>query len=143
MTTKRIGMVSALVLGIAAAAPALAAERDDPTEVALRRCLEAPANVSTAAQVDCEAAAMRSYDRRMNAAYTALMRTLPAPAAARLKAAQRAWLAYRDAEVAARRGVYATQQGTMFVPMAADAAAAIVGDRARMLERYLRITRID
>lgn len=113
--------------------------RQDATAAALDRCLAAPAHASTAGQTDCEAAAARSYDRRMKAAYATLMRRLPAEAADRLRRAQRAWLAFRDAEAAARQALYATRQGTMYVPMQSDDAVTVIGDRARLLERYVRL----
>jgi uncharacterized protein YecT (DUF1311 family) len=113
----------------------MAADRD-VTAAALDRYLAISANASTAGQTECEAAAMRSYDRRMNATYAALMRRLPAQAADRLRRSQRAWLAFRDTEAQARSAIYATRQGTMYVPMEADAAVSLVGDRARLLERY-------
>jgi uncharacterized protein YecT (DUF1311 family) len=86
---------------------------------------------------------LRSYDRRMNAAYAALLRRLQPKAAEQLRRSQRAWLAFRDSEAAARQAIYATRQGTMYVPMEADAAVTIVGDRALLLERYLRVLSIE
>lgn len=115
----------------------------DPTEVALRRCLAAPAGYSTAGQTTCQTAALRSYDKRMNAAYANLMRRLPAAAAAQLRIAQRAWLAFRAADDRARSVLYETRQGTMYVPMQAAAASDLVRDRALQLEASLRVLIID
>ncbi len=115
----------------------------DATAIALDRCLALPANASTAGQTDCEMAAMRSYDRRMNVAYAALMSRLPAAAADRLRRSQRAWLVFPDTEAQARRAIFATRQGTMFVPMESDAAMVLVGDRARLLERYVQVLKIE
>lgn len=115
----------------------------DPTETVLDRCLADDANASTAGQTGCEGEAARSYDRRMNAAYAALMRTLPLQAGRQLRQSQRAWIAYRDAEMQARAAIYATRQGTMYVPMQAAAATRVVRDRALELEATLRILRID
>jgi len=115
----------------------------DATAVALEQCLALPANASTAGQTDCEAAAMHGYNHRMNVAYAALMRWLPAAAADRLRRSQRSWLAFRDAEARARGAIFATKQGTMFVPMESDAATVLVGDRARLLERYVRVLGIE
>lgn len=136
--TRLLFLLIALVPGTA-----LAATPDDATATALGRCLNAAANASTAGQTQCEADAARAYDRRMNTAYTALMRILPAPAAQRLRLAQRAWLAFRSAEADARLALYTTRSGTMYVPMAADSATNVVRDRALQLETYLRVMRID
>lgn len=125
-------------------APALAApESADRTQAALQRCLDAAANASTAGQTECEATAARSYDQRMNAAYAGLMHHLPARAADRLRAAQRAWLAFRGADAAARAAIYETRRGTMYVPMQAAAATDVVRDRALQLEGALRVVTIE
>lgn len=110
----------------------------DATATALDRCLAAPAHAATAGQTACEDVAARAYDRRLNAAYGVLLRRLPHDAAERLRRAQRDWLRYRDSEAAARQALYGTRQGTMYVPMEADAATTIIADRARLLERYVR-----
>jgi uncharacterized protein YecT (DUF1311 family) len=133
-----------IVMAMFAAAPALTAvPPKDATEAALDSCLGAPANASTAGQTDCEAAAARSYDRRMNTAYNALLSRLAQPGAARLRGSQRAWLIYRDAEAQTRRAIFATRQGTMYVPMQSDAAVTLIKDRAQMLERYLRVLSME
>jgi len=86
---------------------ALAAQQaGDPVDLALQRCLDAPAGQSTAGQTTCEDTALGAYDHRMNLAYTGLMHRLPAQAASRLRDAQRAWLAFRSAEDRARSALY-------------------------------------
>lgn len=132
----RLAYAAVLLAGHAFAGSAEA--RHDATAVALDRCPSLATNASTAGQTDCEAAAMRSYDRRMNVAYVDLMRRLPPDAASRLRVSQRAWLTFRDAEASARSAIFATRQGTMYVPMEADDAVTLVGDRTRLLERYVR-----
>lgn len=114
----------------------------DPTAAILARCLADPVNASTGGQTDCQVAAEKGYDRRMNVAYAGLMRRLPAKAADQARQSQRAWLVFRDAEARARQAIYATRQGTMYVPMQGDAAVSVVGDRARLLERYVRALNI-
>jgi uncharacterized protein YecT (DUF1311 family) len=120
-----------------------AAPSDDLAEVELRRCLAAPEGSSTSGQTTCESAAARRYDRRMNAAYVALMRKLPADAAARLRTSQRAWLAFHVAEQAALSAMYETRTGTMYVPMQAAASTSLLRDRALQLEASLRVSSID
>ena len=115
----------------------------DPDATALARCLDDPSNAATSGQTDCEARAARAYDRRMNAAYAALLRELPPAVAQQFRQSQRAWLAFRDAEARARDAFYATRQGTMYVPMQASDATNIVRDRALQLEAMLRGLRID
>ncbi len=133
--------VATILMLLAASAPRATAT--DATGATLARCLADPANGSTAGQTDCEAAALRDYDRRMNAAYASLIRTLSGPAAQRLRLAQRAWLAFRDGEAAARGALYGTRHGTMYVPLEASAATDVVRDRALQLERDLRVLDLE
>lgn len=132
-----LALIAVPTLATAAPAPL------DPTQAALRRCLDAPAAASTAGQTICEVAAARRYDQRMNVAYAKLMRRLPPAAAALLRSSQRAWLAFRTADDAARSALYETRQGTMYVPMQAAASANTVRDRAIQLEDTLRVMMID
>ena len=115
----------------------------DPTCARLARCLEGEANASTAGQTECETTALRDYDRRMNLAYAALLRRLPARAAQSLRQSQRAWIIFRDAEDRARAAIYATRSGTMYVPMEAAAGTILTRDRALQLEGYARILSIE
>lgn len=131
-----------LIAALAAASPG-SGQRPDPTAAALSACLAKESNASTAGQTSCEGEAARAYDRRLNAAYTALMRRLPAGAAAQLRAAQRSWIAFRDAELKSSSAFYETRQGTMYVAMQAADETALVRDRAIELERKLSILGID
>lgn len=135
-------LVLSLIAALAMTAPATDA-KPDPTEAALAACLAKDGNESTAGQTGCEDEAARAYDRRMNAAYTALLRRLPAGAGAQLRAAQRSWIAFRDAEMKASGAFFETRQGTMYVPMQAADATALIRDRALALEGKLRILQID
>lgn len=134
--------VLACLLVVASPTSLMASALEDPTAVALDRCLNDAANASTAGQTECEAAASSDYDRRMNAAYATLMHKLPETAAQHLRLSQRAWLAFRDAEAKARDALYETRQGTMFVPMQASDATNIIRDRAFLLEGYVRVMAI-
>jgi uncharacterized protein YecT (DUF1311 family) len=122
---------------------AAAAPERDTTAIAEDACLNKPENASTAGQTECETAAAKAYDRRMNQAYASLLRRLPAPAAQQLCSAQRAWIAFRDSEQTARSALFATRSGTMYVPMQAASAVRLVRDRALTLEAYQRIVAID
>lgn len=133
----------ACLLVLASPTSPMASPLEDPTAVTLDRCLDDPANASTAGQTECEATASSDYDRRMNAAYATLMHKLPEKAAQQLRLSQRAWLAFRDSEAKARDALYETRQGTMFVPMQASDATNVVRDRALQLEGYIRVMAID
>jgi uncharacterized protein YecT (DUF1311 family) len=133
-------ILSALMLTML---PAMAAPERDVTAIAEDACLNKPENASTAGQTECEAVAAKAYDQRMNRAYASLLRRLPAPAAEKLRVSQRAWIAFRDSEQAARSALFATRSGTLYVPMQAASAVRLVRDRALELESYQRIVAID
>jgi uncharacterized protein YecT (DUF1311 family) len=131
--------LSAMALSDAASASTV----KDATAAALTCCLSTAANASTAGQTDCEAAAAKTYDRRMNVAFASLMRKLPPSAAQRLRLSQRAWLAFRDSETAARDALYETRQGTMYVPMQASDTTNAIRDRALQLEDFVAVLAIQ
>ena len=134
-------MISLVLLGCVLL-PTLA-QAGDATAVSLQRCLGAPDNASTGGQTQCEAMAQHDYDRRLNVAYARLMRTLAGDARQRLQQAQRAWLAFRGADTAARDALYATRQGTMYVPMQAASTTAIIRERALQLEGDVHVLAIE
>jgi uncharacterized protein YecT (DUF1311 family) len=67
---------------------------------AYQRCLDRPEGQSTLGMMDCAAAETKIQDARLNAAYRKAMAGLTAEQKPRLQAAQRAWIAFRDAECA-------------------------------------------
>ncbi len=115
----------------------------DSTAAALQHCLDDPANAATSGQTTCVDRAAQSYDQRMNIAYRALLRRLPPASAQRLRVAQREWLAFRAADTGARSAWYETRQGTMYVPMQADAEMGVLRDRTLQLENDLRVLQIE
>jgi uncharacterized protein YecT (DUF1311 family) len=135
-----------LISGIGAATiatPVLAAEPKDKTSEALDACLNNPKTVSTADMSDCYSAAYKAFDHRLNVAYQSLLKTLPVAPAQKLKASQRAWLTFRDAELATQSAIFATRQGTIYVPMQEDEGMSLTRDRALRLESYLSVMSVD
>jgi len=123
--------------------PAVAGPLKDPTRQSLDSCLQDPKNGSTGDQIACETKALASYDRRMNVAYSKLLKELPTQAGQDLRVAQRGWVAYRDMEARARGSLFATTQGSMYAPMQADTESDLTRDRALLLESYVRVLEID
>ncbi len=132
-----------MIVGMAMPLPGTVHAANDPADAGWHQCLDTPAHASTAGQVRCTVDATRGYDRRMNRAYAALIAALDPVPRERLRIAQRAWIAFRDAEARSRSAFHATRRGTMYVPMEAAAAMAIVRDRALQLESMLRVARIE
>jgi uncharacterized protein YecT (DUF1311 family) len=124
-----------LLLFVFAMTPALVAAQQDEAapkehaiDKALGRCVDK--DPSTAGMVNCIGQAARSWDRELNTSYRRLMGKLAPPQRAALKLAQQAWLKYRDREFALIDALYAKMEGTMYIPMHAEARVRIVKRRA-------------
>ena len=99
--------IVALALLAAAMAPtSLRAASDEAVEAryspAYDRCLESPGGQTTYGMIECTTAELNVQDRRLNDAYRIAMADLNDRQKARLKAAQRAWMVFRDADCAAQ-----------------------------------------
>ncbi len=99
---------------------------------AFRAC-EAKA-ASTVAMIDCRAGEAARWDRRLNAAYAADMRSFSLADRTALQKAQRAWIAFRDANCAAYEDP--TQWGSLSRVNAADCVLSMTARRALELEDF-------
>lgn len=141
---KRMNTVTVLLGALLLSMATYATDKPgDMTDNQLQRCLDDDAHASTGGQTECIETARKTWDTRMNRAYTQLMKVLPPAAAASLRTAQRDWLVYRDAESKAQLDFYETRHGTMYVPMQANASMALIRDRAQRLEGDLDVLRIE
>jgi uncharacterized protein YecT (DUF1311 family) len=93
-----IRLFAATLLLSAIAAPSVQAA--EPTySPAYDRCLAAPAGQSTAGMIGCINGELKVQDGRLNRAYQAALKRLDLPRQkAALTKAQRAWIAFRDAD---------------------------------------------
>jgi uncharacterized protein YecT (DUF1311 family) len=74
-------------------------------------CLQGSGSDTTTSMVDCVDREIRAWDAILNADYERLLKTLPAPAVASVRQAQRAWIASRDADCKVPYDIY--EGGTM------------------------------
>jgi uncharacterized protein YecT (DUF1311 family) len=75
------------------------ASAQEHTSKAYAACLDKAGGVTFAMQ-DCIAQELERQDRRLNAAYKALMTSVPEKRRAQLRDVQRKWIAFRDANCA-------------------------------------------
>ncbi|MGH9971859.1 MAG: lysozyme inhibitor LprI family protein [Pyrinomonadaceae bacterium] len=108
-----------------------------PIEKVLDACIEK--DPSTAGMVRCTDQAYYSWDKELNKNYAALARRLNAEGKQTLKAAQLAWLKYRDAEFKLVDSVYSRMQGTMYIPMHIARKKETVKQRAQDLADHLEL----
>lgn len=97
-----IGRLLAALALVALAGPAFAEDAGVQAQYspAYSRCLAQPEGQSTAGMIDCIGAEFTVQDGKLNAQYRETLAGLNARQKAKLVAAERAWIAYRDAECA-------------------------------------------
>jgi uncharacterized protein YecT (DUF1311 family) len=98
------------------------------------RCVDASAGV-TAAMLDCGRQEIGRWDGRLNAAYQALLKTLPPSDKARLRIEQRAWLARHLRET--RRLAADPDEGSVAFLQSQDFELQDLSARTIELERRL------
>jgi uncharacterized protein YecT (DUF1311 family) len=101
----------------------------------------AVARAQSQAEINAQACAgFAAADRELNAVYQAVLRQNAADKrfTAKFRAAQRAWVAFRDAEMAARYPAEDIQReyGTMYNSCYCTEVAALTGQRTEALMRW-------
>lgn len=96
-------LASAALLAATPAAAIDAAEIEARYTPALAQCLDTPDGQTTAGTVGCIAEELKVQDAALNAAYRQLAAGMNARQQAGLRNAQRAWIAFRDADCASRQ----------------------------------------
>lgn len=113
--------------------PQVAKEKPNPIDVAYDACMEK--NSSTLGMISCARQAHEAWDKEMNKQYKYLLKSSNAKTGAKLKAAQRSWLAFQGKEENMRNEFY-KRDGTMYRISNEVGAMRIVKDRALELGGY-------
>jgi uncharacterized protein YecT (DUF1311 family) len=93
-------------------------------------------NGNTAEMLECTYNEYEAWDKEMNKYYKLLMGVLGEEEKARLKEAQRKWIAFRDAEIEFSATLNRNKQGTMWPVIHAANKIAIVRQRTIDLTGY-------
>ncbi|USQ95012.1 lysozyme inhibitor LprI family protein [Caulobacter sp. RL271] len=111
------------------------AQAAEPTySPAYDRCLAAPSGQSTAGMIGCVGAELKGQDARLNRAYQAAQKRMSLPRQkTALTKAQRAWIAFRDADCAS---LYDQDWGTLSRVEANSCVLEHTARRADALERF-------
>jgi uncharacterized protein YecT (DUF1311 family) len=115
--------------------PALAAD-PDPLDAALDACLAKPEGASTPGMVDCTAEAIREWDKRLNKVYQQVMAGLDPQSRELVRASQRRWVAFREAEQEAMGGPRRQDKGTIVRVLTVNADLSAVKERVQELQLY-------
>ena len=133
----RLLLAAAFVLF--AALPAAAqqqGETEDPIDQAMTKCLDRPEGQSTQGMVECLGAAYEAWDKALNEAYGGLMDTLDADQKALLKASQRQWIVFRDAESKFLGSLVTPEAGSIMRVVTNQAMTDMVKARVLALRSY-------
>jgi uncharacterized protein YecT (DUF1311 family) len=117
-------MIRRVILAAAMAAFAVAADANDAGDP------DQTCDGSTQEMVDCLAVKTQRWDKRMSIAYQEAMKDASAPQHDQLRAAQRLWIQYRDANCL----YYGMGEGTIARVDAAECLRRMTEARARELE---------
>lgn len=83
----------------------------------------------------CADQAFKASDAKLNKTYKALMRQLDAASQQRLKKAQRAWIAYKEAQCAFEAAP--SQGGSVYPMVLSICLEAVTSDQTDLLENHL------
>src|SRR6516164_882351 len=124
-----------LLLLLMLSLPALAADQD-PHDTALNACLAKPEALSTPGMVECTDEAIRGWDKRLNEVYQQVMTDLDPKSQELLRASQRRWVAFREAEHQAMGGPWRQDRGTIICVLTANADLSAIKERVQELQLY-------
>lgn len=127
-----------VLLCLSVLAAPLASQAAEPKySPAYDRCLASPDGQSTMGMIACAGAELKLQDARLNRAYQAAMKRLDQPRQrAALQKAQRAWIAFRDADCAS---LYDQDWGSLSRIEANACMLDHTARRADALEAYRRL----
>jgi len=114
---------------------ALAAD-PDPLDAALDACLAKPEALSTPGMVECADAAIQGWDKRLNEVYQQVMTDLDPKSQELLRASQRRWVAFREAEREAMGGPWRQDRGTIIRVLTVNADLSAIKERVQELQLY-------
>jgi len=110
-------------------------KKPDPIDVAMDQAMDK--DPSTAGMVRAYSDANTKWDRKMNSLYKELKEKMKPEEWTALVTAQKAWLAYRDAQRKSLLATYGQMEGTMWIPVSALREMDLTKDRALFLEALL------
>jgi uncharacterized protein YecT (DUF1311 family) len=115
--------------------PALAGD-PDPLDAALDACLAKPEGASTPGMVDCTSDAIKAWDKRMNKVYQQVMAGLDPKSRELLRASQRRWVAFREAEHEAMERPWRQDKGTIIRVLTVSADLSAIKERVQEPQLY-------
>lgn len=112
-----------------------AEEKKDPIDAAMEAAMTR--NSSTAGMVQAIDEALARWDKKLNTTYKALKVKMKPDEWQELVVAQKAWIAFRDAQIKSMDTTFANMEGTMWIPINAEMQMNLTKQRAQFLENML------
>ena len=112
-----------------------AQDKKHPIDVWLDKAIEKDS--TTHGMRRATAQATEKWDAELNKVYKKLLAALKPDQKAALVKSQKAWIAYRDAEIATIREIIGKKDGTMWPVVAGGNVRGLTKDRALQLQGYL------
>lgn len=109
--------------------------KTDPIDRAMEAAMEK--DPSTAGMIQAISAANVQWDKRMNSTYNSLRKRMEPEEWKPLVSAQKAWINYRDLQIASIEAIYSRMEGSMWRPVSASRVMEITKERALFLEALL------
>ena len=130
--------LSCLLIGsVLFSASAQDQDMQDPIDAAWEKAIDA--DPSTAGMVEACASATAQWDTRMNDAYGKLKSAMDPDEWKQLVVSQKAWLTFRDAQIASIGARRSRMDGTMWSVDAAEQTMDLTKNRTQFLERTLQL----
>jgi uncharacterized protein YecT (DUF1311 family) len=107
----------------------------DKIDVAMEKAMDA--DPSTGGSVQAIARAEKQWDARMNSVYDSLHHKMAPGEWRALVAAQKSWVAFRDAQKKSVEQIFNRMKGSMYVPVAASQSMKLTKERALYLQSLL------
>ena len=107
-----------------------------PIDEKLDACMNTSDGQTTYGMMDCYQEAEEAWDTELNRLYKALLGVMNKEDQDRFRTAQRAWIAFRDAEYAFSGQMYYGLQGTMYHVVAASREMEMVRTRVLEFQEY-------
>ncbi len=103
----------------------------------IKSCLDSEQNYSTASMAHCIIEATKQWDKQLNENYKELLALLSQEQKIRLKESQRKWLEFIDKELELSKQLYASLEGTMWIPVMYETRMKLTKQRTIALRAYI------
>ena len=129
--------IPALFVVCSFALPASAKEPVHALDKKVADCMADDAGQSTVGMGRCLDQSYKDWDAELNRVYKEIRKRASESQGEKLKASQRLWIQYRDAEFDHILALYGSREGTMWGLMVQEARTRVVSHRVKELSAFL------